>query len=72
MMGNVWVGDGFRVNQQKAESLFSAPGVEEEKEFGGGLAVWGGRNRAEGGKEDGCGGERGKRETDGSTPEMGF
>ncbi|KAL6124921.1 hypothetical protein ACLB2K_077429 [Fragaria x ananassa] len=34
-------------------------GVEEEKEFGGGLAVWGGRNQAEGGEEDGCGGERG-------------
>ncbi|KAL6126782.1 hypothetical protein ACLB2K_074827 [Fragaria x ananassa] len=36
--------------------------VEEEKEFGGGLAAWGGRNLAECGGEDGCGGEREEEE----------
>ncbi|KAL6180213.1 hypothetical protein ACLB2K_046880 [Fragaria x ananassa] len=47
--------------------------VEEEKDFGGGLAAWGGRNRTEGGGEDGCSGERGgERERDGSTLEIGF
>ncbi|KAL6131251.1 hypothetical protein ACLB2K_069627 [Fragaria x ananassa] len=47
--------------------------VEEEKEFGGGLAVWGGRNRAEGGEEDGCGGERGGGEKQtGQRPKWDF
>ncbi|KAL6205530.1 hypothetical protein ACLB2K_022788 [Fragaria x ananassa] len=36
--------------------------VEEEKEFGGGLAVWSGRNLAECGGEDDCGGEREEQE----------
>ncbi|KAL6125879.1 hypothetical protein ACLB2K_073930 [Fragaria x ananassa] len=47
-------------NEREAlESLAGDTLVEEDKEFGGGLAVWGGRNQAEGGGEDGCGGERG-------------
>ncbi|KAL6205531.1 hypothetical protein ACLB2K_022789 [Fragaria x ananassa] len=47
--------------------------VEEEKEFGGGLAVWGGRNRTKGSGEDGCGGERGggERQT-GQRPKWAF
>ncbi|KAL6213637.1 hypothetical protein ACLB2K_013084 [Fragaria x ananassa] len=49
------------------------PGVEEEKEFGGGLAVWGGRNQAEGGEEDGCGRERGGEERQtGQRPKWDF
>ncbi|KAL6185699.1 hypothetical protein ACLB2K_041826 [Fragaria x ananassa] len=48
-----------RKEKEALEYLVGDSPVEEEKDFGGGLAAWGGRNLAEGGGEDGCGGERG-------------
>ncbi|KAL6179172.1 hypothetical protein ACLB2K_050688 [Fragaria x ananassa] len=46
---------GLRTLVQCLENVYT---VEEEKDFGGGLTAWGGRNLAEGGGEDGYGGER--------------